>query len=411
MEKILLKPTSDPDLYSWVILNSDNKPTASAAQGSMQTLSTLCEGRRLVLLAPTTDIVLRTIELPGKNKKRLLQAAPYALEEDLADDIEILHFALGEVTSGDGDEAVSQVPLAAIRKGEMEQWLDVFTEYALRPAQMIPSVLTLPYQAGQWTILLENQLAEIRTGLHEGFVCDSDNLNLFIEMLLSDEGVIYPNRFMIYNYDQDAMDIAVPESIEVEVDQPASESIMLNAQGYARGQWINLMQGDYAFKEEYFKLFKPWKVPAAIAAGLMAFSLIGSYVQLWQLRAVDEQLTQQIEATYLEIFPGSRNTGNARYQVEQRLAELTGNQDNNQNPFIDALNHASDGVANVERARVLSMNFAENSLIVELSVPTVQVLDELKTQLDNNSNYSVEIQSASSEGETVTGNLRLTARS
>ena len=63
--------------------------------GLLQTVGEAARNRRVILLVPA-DAVLRTAaDIPVKGQAKILQALPFAMEEQLADDIESLHFAVG----------------------------------------------------------------------------------------------------------------------------------------------------------------------------------------------------------------------------------------------------------------------------------------------------------------------------
>ncbi len=46
--------------------------------------------RPVTALVPACDVILKTVPLPGKPNRQLLQALPFMLEEDQAEDIEQL---------------------------------------------------------------------------------------------------------------------------------------------------------------------------------------------------------------------------------------------------------------------------------------------------------------------------------
>lgn len=51
---------------------------------------------RVIVLIPSVDVLLTTVLLPKISHSRLIQAIPYALEETLLEDVEQLHFAVGD---------------------------------------------------------------------------------------------------------------------------------------------------------------------------------------------------------------------------------------------------------------------------------------------------------------------------
>ncbi len=72
-------------------------------------------GARIVVLAPASEIVFAQATVPGRT--RLAQAVPYALEEQLAADVEQLHFALGR------READGRIKTAVVSRAHMPNWL------------------------------------------------------------------------------------------------------------------------------------------------------------------------------------------------------------------------------------------------------------------------------------------------
>ena len=62
--------------------------------GDWKRVRSVSRGRKVVLLLKSNEVVLTTAVIPSKNRKQLLQAIPYALEDTLAEDIENLHFAV-----------------------------------------------------------------------------------------------------------------------------------------------------------------------------------------------------------------------------------------------------------------------------------------------------------------------------
>ena len=76
-------------------------------------------GRHVCVLVPGTDVLLAEPELPVKAGTKLQQVVPYALEEQLAEDIDDLHFAIGKRAA---DSATT--PVAVVAHSLMDEWLD-----------------------------------------------------------------------------------------------------------------------------------------------------------------------------------------------------------------------------------------------------------------------------------------------
>ncbi len=75
-------------------------PCLLLRSGPLEQAAQRAAGRHVCVLVPGTDVLLTEPELPAKAGAKLQQIVPYALEEQLAEDIDDLHFAIGK-RSGD----------------------------------------------------------------------------------------------------------------------------------------------------------------------------------------------------------------------------------------------------------------------------------------------------------------------
>ena len=84
-----------PDQAEWL------RPDSGVQRGALAELVSQAGNTRLMLVAPGEAITLHRIPLPGHKRALWARAVPYALEDQLIDDIETLHFALGQTPDGD----------------------------------------------------------------------------------------------------------------------------------------------------------------------------------------------------------------------------------------------------------------------------------------------------------------------
>ena len=110
--------------------------------------------RPVVALVPASDVVLKSVQLPGKPNRQLMQALPYMLEEEQAEDIDQLFLALGAVEQHDG-QYVQQVAICQHQR--MQQWLSWLTEAGFSVSRMVPDALLLPEQQLPACIQLHEQ--------------------------------------------------------------------------------------------------------------------------------------------------------------------------------------------------------------------------------------------------------------
>ena len=121
---------------SWIVVDARGVAVESPGGGPLSLAQPAAAGRHVCVLVPGTDVLMTEPELPVKAGTKLAQMVPYALEEQLADDIDDLHFAIGRRGSADttarraGDSA--RTPVAVVARALMADPLTLFETSAGR---------------------------------------------------------------------------------------------------------------------------------------------------------------------------------------------------------------------------------------------------------------------------------------
>src|SRR3982750_1699390 len=89
----------EPLQASWIVLDPQGNIEHTAAHSHLDLLPPQAKKTHVTLIVPAQDIVLTAATLPKLNRQKLLQALPFALEDQLIDDIHELHFAAAEYQS------------------------------------------------------------------------------------------------------------------------------------------------------------------------------------------------------------------------------------------------------------------------------------------------------------------------
>ncbi len=100
-----------------------------------------------VVLVPTEDVRLLTVDLPIANRARRVAALLFALEDEVAEPIEALHAALGaELSPG-------RYLAGVVRHDRMAQWCEAIDAAGLGTAAILPDALSLPpAESGCWSV-------------------------------------------------------------------------------------------------------------------------------------------------------------------------------------------------------------------------------------------------------------------
>src|SRR5688572_26861697 len=114
---------------SWLIVDLNGARSGPVHTGPLAEAAGLAQDRRVVLLLPGAEVGLAEPELPLRGSAKLAQAVPFALEEQLASDVEGLHFAVGE-----RDSATVGTPVGAVSRGLMDRWNAACEAAGIKPA-------------------------------------------------------------------------------------------------------------------------------------------------------------------------------------------------------------------------------------------------------------------------------------
>ena len=94
-EFLVIRLDADTDAATWIAVDGDGTRVGAPGAGSLEEAGRLATGRDVIVLVPASNVLTTVVDIPVKRGRHLLSALSAALEEDLADDIENLHFAPG----------------------------------------------------------------------------------------------------------------------------------------------------------------------------------------------------------------------------------------------------------------------------------------------------------------------------
>jgi general secretion pathway protein L len=263
---------------SWVLRDVD-RPAGSLFHGSLRDAVVQANGARVTVLVPAENVLLVQAVLPAMKGQKLARAAPFALEEQLVDDVENLHVAIGE-----RDEK-GKVANAVVSRDAMETWLTRLNNAGLHPDVMSTEVFGLQWdkdaETSQWSLVVNGKRALMRTGAQTGLAFDIDNIRLVLQASLDEAGESFPSSLTVVVCGEDRGDLfegsaiknelaalCTEKSIELSFGQSDEDCRVLLAQGFDERSAINLLQGDYSHKEQVGRLLRPWR-PAIILAVIL----------------------------------------------------------------------------------------------------------------------------------------------
>ncbi len=395
-------PEVGVDRTSWAGINDKGGLDSEVEVGTLAEAAAVIEGRRACLIVGGDGVLLAEAHVPGGAASRAATVARYALEEQLADDVDNLHFSLGQKRAGD------MFPVAVIDRDTMDEVTAHCAEAGLRPIEIVPETLALPMperlpgdEATQWTALVDADRAVVRLNGYSGFVSDVDMAGLMLEGAHADLEEGGEAEITVFETGN-AASLRVPAGVAV--DQRHCDHLLgLFAAGLVDAPRINLLQGEYSPRNQLDKSLKPWGWTAALAAVLLLLLVAGRWLDLRQMQAEEAALDEAIAESFSIALPGARMQ-RPRRQIEDALSKLgQGGNDG----FTANLAAIADSLASQSQTTLNSLTLRNGRFDLDLTTDAVPSLDALASDLSGRSSLGLEVQSANREDGGVRARVRV----
>jgi general secretion pathway protein L len=406
---LLRVPAQDDGPLAWVIADESGALLAAPADGGDVDLATMAATRRTALLVPAADVAHFDVQLPAGNDARLLQLVPFALEDQVSEDLDALHFAIGSRNAGTG-----LVPVAVASRERMARWLARAEALQLKPAAVYAENELAPVLPGHVTLVLDGDQLLLRTESGAPLVMPAADPALALEMLLGADVDLATIHLSVHADPAEwPMHAAAIEALR---DRMASFNVQLEAGGvlslYARSlgtvRPINLLQGSYRAETSSAGTWERWRGVAAAALALLVVHVAGTWWQLHQLQAESTALHKRIASIYSAAMPGQQPGTNPRRQFEQRLAEIAngGAQKSELLPMLAAIAAAHQ---NIPSSKLESVAFKPGAMELNVSAPDASALETFSQSL-RAGGYSAEIVSGQAQQDHYTGQITMKAK-
>lgn len=396
----------DPDIpgqATWSHVNQHGELTSRITSGALADAAVVADQHKVVVLIDSANVHLNHVKLPTSNRQKMLRAIPFALEDQLAEDVEQFHFVMGKSESDYG------VPVAGIRKDTIETLLNAFNEAGIFLDAVLPDAICSPITEGQWSVVIYGDKALVQFHDQIGTVIDTINLPLLLESSLND-AEIKPDKIAYYYLEGETPPLT-PEQTNADIETVKiaynTHPLVIFSGTYTKAKSLNLLQGQYKPKRKTTGQWYRWRLAASLAAAWLVLYLGTSLFELNRLEHKNDALSAEIDNIYRKAFPASKRIINARVQMEQKLNELKGGGGTAGSQFLSLLSDSAAILSNQKEIQIQSIDFRNNLMNIGLTANGLQSVETLNKQLNTSSTIKAEIISATSEKNRVNGSIRM----
>jgi general secretion pathway protein L len=331
----------------------------AAQQGSQRGLEGLAPAEEIVVWTPAAETVLLRARLPTRSPAKIAQALPFALEEQLVDTPEKLHFAFTQEQDG-------SLAVAVTRRDRMEAWLAALLAAGLGPSRLAPVTLSLPLSERAWTLAFRDGEMVLRSGMHAGFGGPREPqppgwLHTALAEARAESSA--PERLLLADAPGEIDVAAWHGALGLPVEAlPVSGAAVPAAP-------LDLLQQRYAQRRRGAAAMQRAYLPAAV---LVVLALVLTFVldavewgrTSWRVRSADEEM----RALLMKTFPDTRVILDPAEQMRRGL-EVLGAQSGAASPgdMLYLLARVSPAFEREARLRVQALEYADRTLSVRVA--------------------------------------------
>lgn len=341
-----------------------------------------------VFAAPSDAVRLLVLEVADEEIRHLRKALPFRLEEEVAEDIDALHFAFCRVLDGE-----STFLVAVARQAAMADWR------AVVPASVrwVPEAMLLPWRPGDACVLIEGEQALVR-------LPDGSGARVETELLAPVLEAANPDDIVIYTGDGGGASQLLPEALQsraqIRVGNLGAALRLTRVDDLA----LDLRQGAFAPQLPLAAWWQQWQRVAMAAGFALVLQFAADLADVQRLGAQNLALRAAIQDSYRRANPRGAVV-DVEKQLDRQLAEF-GSGDG-LGAFTPVLYAVTTAVAGVEGLGLTTLNYTgAGDVRISINAPDFAAVETLRSRLTAAS-LSATLESSNASSDGVRARLRV----
>jgi general secretion pathway protein L len=410
-EYVVIRLAAEDQAVQWILADSNGTRLSNLYTGNLPQAATEIGDRSVIVLVPSVDLLTTTVHIPARSNSKIKAALPFALEENLADDVENLHFAVGERQEN------NRLPVAVVAKDTMDGWLKQLSDAGIEPAILAPDSHGLAKIPGTLSVLIDDDTVIFNDGADTVFVMQNvkpSDVLVFAGQLgeTQDEDDEKSGHLVVFCTSEQEQHlshewIALRQELHsVDINILPDGVLPKLAVTVAAGHGVNLLQGQYGKKTEYASLFRPWKAAAMMLLGLGVIAMAMKGIGYYQLQQDESALRAQFNAEYRLIRPDdSREIVDPVATVVSLRRSMGGSAA--PQVFLPSLRELGAAMAANSMAEIETISYRAGVIDLRLTAPDVATLDNIQKAVSASGRFQASIQSTDQVADKINGRIQI----
>ncbi|MDH5356291.1 MAG: type II secretion system protein GspL [Gammaproteobacteria bacterium] len=371
MSRLLLRfDDASLDSFDWVISDESSSIGSGWQQGSQSQLSSLLSKHALpvVFVIPQQHVYFTEFQLPERASRQILSSIEYQIEDQLAQDTELQHYATGK-------DSENGVPVVVVEKSIMKDCHSLQEKYGIRVVQIIPELFLCPWQGktGEVNLIESHQSFLLRYGTYRGIKFERHLLGPVLDLIHREQSIEAVNYYL--------EDEVAYEDIKIET-YPANylpvSALSFNAHNT---DIINLQQREFQASSQWLNFFKAWKTIAILIIVLLGSSI---YSRVLALQDLETELAavkaSQYELVKEYLDPNVTAADNLKKEVIKVLQRKGDKQ--GARGFLDLLSVFSQSKQVYPAIEVVKIGYQQQRLSVDFNSRKLDDVEALHATLN-----------------------------
>ncbi|EGR0285629.1 type II secretion system protein GspL [Vibrio cholerae] len=378
----------------WLVWSAEQQEVIASGQvagwEALHEIESYADQRSVVVLLAASDLILTSVEIPPGASRQLENMLPYLLEDEIAQDVEDVHFCV----LSKGRETADVV---GVERLWLRACLDHLKSCGFDVKRVLPDVLAIPRPEHGLAALQLGDEWLVRKSTTQGMAVDAQWLSLLAASdWVQNEGEYLPLQALT-----PLPELSLAETQEWRYE-PSGLVMQLLTQEALTSKF-NLLTGSFKLKSSWLRYWQIWR-KVAIAAGLfVAVSISYSLFQAHQYEAQADAYRAESERIFRSIFPDKQKIPTVTYlkrQMSDEMARLSGGASvGSVLKWLSPLPEALKGI----NLQLQSIKFDSNRSEIRLEATSrdFQSFEQARTQLEQY--FAVEQGQLNKNGEQVFG--------
>ncbi len=302
----------------WIVWSEQQKEVIACGEladwDAVPELAAYAENRRTLVLLSASSLVLTEVEIPAGASRQFEGMLPFLLEDDLAQDVEQLHFSVLHKASG-------RAQVCAADSHWVETVLQTLRAVGCQVQKVLPDVLALPEHSGISAVELDGQWL-LKKNAYSGISIPSE----WLVMIAQSEWVKEGEEYLSLNAYSALPELELAEGQQWQNVEPQLVMQMLAEQ--AVSSKINLLTGSFKPKSSILRYWKVWQKAAIAAVVLLAVMMIDNVLKINQYESQAQAYRAESERIFRQTLFGKNKIPTVSYlkrEMEREAERLSGN--------------------------------------------------------------------------------------